>query len=154
MAIAIVAVVIAAVLIFVFATRDGAPKKVENAGQEIVAQDDVLLTPYGELTFPGIWTDKVAHETVKNGEDVQIVFRSTLKDAEVELFSLFYGAVPEGAFVLGQMGDGVSVSVVMRSIEPDDAWSQETLDMLYALQESVNDLLVQLQSHPDLEPQG
>ena len=154
MGIAILAVMIVAVLIWSFAARDTAPKKVESNGQEIISQDDVLQTPYGELTFPGLWTDKVAHETVKDGENVQIVFRSTLKDAEVELFRLCYGAVPEESFVLGQMADGVSVSVVMGSIEPEEAWSQETLDTLYALQESVNDLLVQLQAHPDLTPQG
>ncbi|MBQ9968602.1 MAG: hypothetical protein IJO88_07760 [Oscillospiraceae bacterium] len=149
----LIVVLIAAVLIWSFAARDAAPKKVENSGQEVTAPDDVLQTPYGELTYPGLWTDKVAHETIEEGDTVQIVFRSTLKDAEVELFRLSYGAVPEGGFVLGQMADGAMVSVVMGSIEPDDAWPQETLDTLYALQESVNDLLVQLQAHPELTPQ-
>ena len=145
--------ILVAVLIWIFAARDAAPKKVENIGQESIAQDDVLQTPYGELSFPGFWTDKVTHETIENGEDLQIVFRSTLKDAEIELFRLCYGEVSEGGFVIGQMADGALVSVVMSSIEPNDAWSQETLDTLYALQESVNDLLVQLQAHPDLIPQ-
>ena len=151
--IAIILVAVA-VLIWAFAGRDTTPKKVVNAEQEVVTQDDVLQVPSGELTFPGFWTDKVTHETVENGEDLQIVFRSALKDAQIELFRLCYGTASEEGFLIGKMADGTAVSVVMRSIEPDDVWSKETLDTLYALQESVNDLLVQLQTDPDIVPQG
>lgn len=151
---AVFLLILAAALIWFAAANGGAPKKVENTVQEVVAEDDVLQTPYGELSFPGIWTDKVSHETVEDGADLRIVFSSTLKDAEVELFTLCYGAVPEEGYVMGQMADGTEVSVVMSTIEPDAAWSEETLNSLYSLQESVNDLLIQLQSHPDFTPRG
>ena len=149
----VVLLLIAAGLLWLFASHN-APKQVENPGQETVAEDAVLHTPYGELSFPGMWTDRVTHEIVEDGADLRIVFRSALEGAEIELFTLCYGTVPEEGFVMGHMSDGTAVSVVMNTIDPDSAWSEETINTLYSLQESVNDLLVQLQEHDDYTPKN
>ena len=146
----ILLLLIAGGLIWFFAAGR-TPKKIENTQQEVVLEDDVIQTPFGELAYPGMWTDKVAHEITEEGEDFRVVFRSTLKDAEAELFTLCYGAVPEGGYVMGEQ-DGVTISVVMSSLSPEDAPDEDTLNTLYALQESVNDLLTQLREDPACIP--
>ena len=126
------------------------PEKVKNSGTEVVMEDDVIATPFGELAYPGMWTDRVAHETVQDGEDVRIVFRSTIEGAGAELFTLCYGTVPEDGYVMGSYGE-TAVSVVMHTIDPD-RYADDALDTLYSLQESVNDLLVRLREDPAFTP--
>ena len=142
MVIGILLLLIAAGLVWHF-TAAGTPKKVENDGGEIVAEDDVIRTPYGDLTYPGVWTDKVSYEIVEDGADFRIVFRSTLEDAEMELFTLCYGTAPDSAYVMGRMSDGTAVSVDMKALGPVE--NEEVL----TLQESINDLLVQIRQHAD-----
>ena len=132
------------------------PPKVENEPaqeQELVQPDDVIVTPYGELKYPGMWTDRVRYEMEEDGADVKVHFYATAEGAQVQLFTLCYGTVPEDGYEMGQLlieGDMVvPVSTVMYSIVPQDDWSEETTNELYALQESINDLLVQLQEDPD-----
>jgi len=133
------------------------PEKIENdpAQQELTARpDDVIATSYGELTFPGMWADRVQYEIEENETaDVKIHFNGAVDGAQAKLFTLCYGTVPEDGYEMGALlTDGdmlVPVSVVMYPIVPQEDWSEETTNELYALQESVNDLLVQIQSDPD-----
>jgi len=129
-----------------------APEKIKNDQQEtIIPEDDVITTDYMELAYPGMWTDRVEHEVTQEGADVSIVFRSVPE--KIELFTLCFGTVPESGYVMGHLtdkaGEEIPVSVVMAAIEPDATMSEETLDELYGLQESINDLLVQLRENPD-----
>ena len=119
---------------------DTGPRNAENTQTEFVPEDDVIQTPFGELTYPGMWTDRVSHKSVEDGSDLRIVFSSTPDGTE--LFALCYGTVPEGAYVMGEMADGTAVSVDMNTLEPG------TADEIYSLQESINDLLVQLREAP------
>ena len=131
------------------------PEKIENEPQqELTAQpDDVIATSYGELTFPGMWADRVQYEIEEDESDVKIHFNGAVEGAQAKLFTLCYGTVPEDGYEMGALlTDGdmlVPVSVVMYPIVPQEGWSEETTNELYALQESVNDLLVQIQGDPD-----
>lgn len=126
------------------------PPKVENdpAVQEQTEQpDDVIVTAYGKLEYPGMWTDRVQHEVIENGSDVEVHFYSVVEDERIELFGLYYGIAPETAFQCGevQVEDMlIPISVVTPTIEPKDSWPEGTYDELQSLQESQNDILTQL----------
>lgn len=119
----------------------GSGQREENMQTEVIPEDDVIQTPFGELAYPGMWTDRVSHKTVEDGTDLRIVFCSASDGTE--LFALCYGTVPDGAYVMGEMADGTAVSVDMNTLEPG------TADELYSLQESINDLLVQIREDPE-----
>lgn len=144
----LIALLIAGALWFWFG-RDAVPEKVKNDDVQTEVQDDVIRTPYGALSYPGMWTDRVTHTVEQDGSDYRVSFQGEADGAPVPLFTLCYGTVLEQGYVMGQMTDGTQVSVVMHAIEPQEGWSEETLNGLYALQESVNDLLVQLRENPE-----
>ena len=133
------------------------PAKVENdekqQEQEVLPEDDVITTVYGELSYPGMWADRVSYEIEEDGADVKIHFTGKVDGAEAKLFSLCYGSVPEDGYEMGSLTvDGdmvVLVSTVMYPIVPQEGWSDEAVNELSALQESVNDLLVQLREYPN-----
>jgi len=133
------------------------PAKVENdpvqQEQAQVQPDDVIVTAYGELKYPGMWTDRVSHEIEEDGGDVKVHFYSMVDDTQVPLFTLCYGTVADDGYEFGSlMTDGdvaVPVSMVMHPIVPQEGWSEETVNELYDLQESQNDLLVQIQTAPN-----
>ena len=133
------------------------PAKVENdvqqQQQDEQPQDDVIETVYGELTYPGMWADRVSYDIVENGADVQITFYAKAEDTEVDLFTLCYGTVPENGYEMGSLlvedDMVVPVSTVMYPIVPEEGWSEETVNELSALQESINDLLIQLRAYPN-----
>lgn len=129
------------------------PEKIENTQQEIVLPDDVIRTPAGELNYPGMWTDRVTHKVIEEGDDWKVIFRSDLGKVQEQLFTLCFGTVPEDGFVLGylaQDGEEIPVSVVMAQIDQ----TINEAETLNALQESVNDLLVQVYEHPDFVAAG
>ena len=133
------------------------PEKIENdpvQQEEVTATpDDVIATAYGELIFPGMWADRVQYEIEENESDVRIHFEGIVDGVQIPLFTLCYGTVPDNGYEMGALlTDGdmlVPVSTVMYPIVPEESWSEETTNELYALQESVNDLLVQIQSDPN-----
>ena len=133
------------------------PEKIENdpvqQEEPAATPDDVIATAYGELIFPGMWADRVQYEIEENGADVKIHFTGTVDGAEAKLFTLCYGTVPEDGYEMGSLlTDGdmvVLVSTVMYPIVPQEEWPEEATNELYTLQESINDLLVQLQENPD-----
>ena len=136
------------------------PEKVENDEQQMqqeeLPEDDVISTVYGELSYPGMWTDRVWYEVAEDGADVQIIFYAQVEQAETKIFALCYGTVPEDGFEMGTLlvdGDMlVPVSTVMYPIVPEETWSEETTNEILSLQESVNDLYMQLQENPDFTP--
>ena len=142
------------------AAEEQRPAKVENdpvqQEQANHQPDDVITTVYGELKYPGMWTDRVYHEVVEIGGDVRVHFYGIAEDMDVPLFTLCYGTVPDDGFEMGALktdGDvAVPVSTLMHPIRAQEGLSEETIDELNGLQESVNILMEQIRSDPNFEP--
>lgn len=134
------------------------PEKVKNEQptEEVVLEENKIQTAYGELTYSEMWTDRVWYELREDGSNVQIVFHGEFGEVQAQLFALCYGAVPEEAALMGTLtaedGTVTDVSVVMYPIIPEEDWPEDEVNELYALQESVNDLLMQLHEDPAFTP--
>lgn len=129
------------------------PEKIESAQQEVAIPDDVIPTPCGELTFPGMWKEHVSFEIEEEGEDYRVTFTGTSDGVEAKLFTLCFGSVPERAYVMGSF-EQMQVSILMHTIEPQQDWPEGAYDALCSLQESQNDLLIQLQQLPGFSTTG
>lgn len=99
------------------------------------AQDLVIATAYGDLNFPGRWEEQLK---VEKPDADTVEFYGVLPGKEPQLlFTLRFGG--DGALAL-TCRDGVRTAVSIKCAEPvfDGTWSQQEMDLIYAMQEDIN----------------
>ena len=114
-----------------------------------IAEDNGLTevqTHFGKLYYPGKWSDmEVETKMLDNGEDIH--FSVIIDDQKYELFQINIGG-GEGQLV-GKITDSDGkqrdVFVVMSVLEEISDLPEETQDKLYAMQESVNTIVENLE---------
>lgn len=118
--------------------------------QEAEAQPDGvrLETPYGILEIPGAWGDQLQAEA-SGVEPYTLEFYGCLPGREkVLLFSFRFGGAAEGAAAMTRdaAGDPVPVHLTVGELAETAGWSEQETDTLYAMQESLNELLESLRT--------
>lgn len=98
-------------------------------------QDLVINTAYGDLHFPGRWEEQLKVE--KPDADTVEFYGVLPGKAPQLLFTLRFGG--DGALALTGR-DGVRTAVSIEYAEPafDGTWSQQEMDLIYAMQEDIN----------------
>lgn len=115
-----------------------------------------LKTPYCTLQYPKEWGDFLRVE-VKEGNPYTLTYFADLNSGKTqELFTISFGGSQEGA--LGTVtagGKAVPLHVSSVDFQPDGSWSDEEINIVYTMQEAMNDLLdampIETASQP---PQG
>lgn len=128
-------------------SKDDFPQK-DNDLQSIAEDNGLaeLQTNFGKLYYPEKWSDmEVETKMLDNGEDIN--FSVTIDDQKYELFQINIGG-GEGQLV-GKITDSDGkqrdVFVVMSVLEKISDLPEETQDKLYAMQESVNTIVENLE---------
>ena len=107
-----------------------------------VAVDNSYMTFY----YPQEWEGKVEEIREENDGNMIVTFRTDISGEEVVLFSIAMGPGSVDGYLLGWLDDPqageIYVYSIMSEIGPDD-WSEEEYDQICALQERVNDIIVQ-----------
>lgn len=105
-------------------------------------------TPYITLYCPEEWRDAVKVDQKEENGTYTVTFHTTVADMDTVLFSVIFsaGETVEG-FPLGTLEDGdagtVSVYAAMNEELPE-TWGDEEITQFGAMQERVNDLIMQL----------
>lgn len=111
--------------------------------------------PYMTFYYPQQWEGRVEEIRTQEGENTVHSFVTTVTDREVTLFSVVIG--PEEAadgYLLGQLetdGGAVNVYTVISEL-PADGWTETTYGELCALQEQVNDIIMQFHQDSRFTP--
>lgn len=118
------------------------------AGELAMPENDGTLmtvaTPWAALSYPACWAEYLT--TTLNEAAGSVTFYGNVGEHEaVELFTLCFGGeegVPAGS-VSNPEGE-LDVLVQMAGQSFGDSWSEDEKNMIYAMQEGINDLLAAL----------
>lgn len=107
-----------------------------------IAVDNAYMTFY----YPQEWKGKVEELREENGKNVTVSFQTKVGEKDVVLFSIVLGPDVFDGYLLGQLKDpqagSINVYSIMNELVRED-WSEEEYSEICALQERVNDIIVQ-----------
>lgn len=114
-----------------------------------------LTTPYMTFYYPNEWEDIAEPAVTGDGENHTITFRTVIDAQEVVLFSILLGPDEAEGYLLGHLEDEtagkIRVYSVMNELSPEN-WTEDAYGQICAMQERVNDLIVQLYDDPRFTP--
>lgn len=113
----------------------------------IETEDHVVVTSYGNLLFPGDWAP-LLHTEVTDGEPCTVLFSAKLdsrKEAQ-KLYAITFGGEAEDAIAAVKTEDGTyyAVKVETFAFAPDDTWSEQDINIVFTMQETLNYVLENL----------
>ena len=116
----------------------------ENAGQPAQMANMVSIeTPYLTLYYPDRWEAHLLHEHHEEDGVYTESFYCTVGGRLIALFDVHFGDAQAGevfGYIL-QDGKKVPFCLTFHDYIPDESWSEEDQFVLFAMQESVNDLV-------------
>lgn len=121
---------------------------VETASESSVVNMTVIKTPYCALHYPVRWKDYLVTEQTENQETgvYSVAFYAQVEGREkCLLFTISFGG-DEGdqlGAIIRDNGEFVTVNLLVA--EPDlTGWPEEDAQIMYSMQEAVNDLIAEL----------
>lgn len=135
--IALVAVIIVIAVAKLYVKKDAPSLGTEGVG----APTDLLIeTPYCTLRYPGNWNEYLV---IKKDTNLVGFYAKIDQSQEQHLFDIAFGSLD--AEYLGKIkaegGSDVEVYIRTTIIKADEAWGQDVVDRLFAMQEDVNYVL-------------
>lgn len=107
-----------------------------------IAVDNAYMTFY----YPQEWDGKVKEVREETDENITVTFQTEIAGKEVVLFSVVMGPGVVDGYLLGQLKDAeagtINVFSVMNEVT-SEGWTEEEYSEICALQERVNDIIVQ-----------
>lgn len=150
--VAVIAVSVAAIFLFDGKSEDSAqwrvPKVIE--GDQTPAAE--ITTPYGNVHLEGDWVSYLRYKIVK-GDSARLGVAAELGEEIINLFDLYFDQAAENplGYLTSNAGTGVPVSVIVHEIVPRENWTSKETEQVYAMQDCLNDILVQLGLEMDLD---
>lgn len=130
---------------------DPTPSETSDLWTEPPAEEPsgiAMETPHMTFTYPREWEGKVEAVQSTEGRNSTVTFQTEISGREVVLFSVILGPDAAEGYLLGQLDDGgngvINVYSVVNEVNPEE-WTEEEYNEICALQERVNDIIVQFQ---------
>lgn len=115
-----------------------------------------LETPCGSFDFASTWGDSLRFEDRSDDTRFIAVAYGTSGDKEAELFTIYMGQGGTEGYLLGTLpnrdGTPTEIRFTVARFDPDDTWSQEDRNAIYAMQEGINDFVSQVQNSDGFIP--
>ena len=123
-----------------FISGSRAQNSTENGQIESVK----IRTPYGDILLEETWVPYLHYELTK-GDVTVLAFSAQIGKSNVKLFDLYLGSEDHLAgYLTSDSGEQVPVGVVVHDIVPADSWSPEEEELVFTMQDALNEVLVQL----------
>lgn len=103
-----------------------------------------IETPYLTFYYPGEWEELLYVEQVEGDVHTVKFFCAFTPDSPIELFTIFFGTEDGFGYVKTHDSKAVSIAVKSAEIQPDENWSDDQIQAVYAMQEALNDVLSRL----------
>lgn len=109
--------------------------------------EQVISNPYMELICPAELKDQVSMETTQLEDGIAVAFSGVFDGKELELFVIsLTKEEPADCYILGELQDtkdgNLCVAMHMNEIQTEE-WSEDLYNEICALQERVNDFIIQ-----------
>lgn len=119
-----------------------ASEQVSLSEDEQEYEDIAVVTPYGNLRYPGIWEEYLRLD-ISEGDVCQIGFYANVGEhPKVHLFDVQIGADISGQFQMkSEDGSLYSVNIDFAAIDLDKSWSENEAHIVYGMQEGVNNII-------------
>ena len=152
-----------ALLMHLNSNNTGAPAEdIENhaldaeVDKEYISDDLSVDIPYGVIRFPKEFSDYTYIEIEDTEDRYKVEFCCKYEENIVPLFTVAFGEPEEGATVIGQLGDAgetsIDVSIQAFELVLDTEWANENAELLYSMQEAVNDIMGDFESSYEFRP--
>lgn len=102
-----------------------------------------IQTPYMTLGYPAEWESYLRYEPKEENGVFTQSFYCAVGEKEIPLFDVHFGSEDAGqkmGLLLTDEGE-IPVSMTFHDFIPDETWTDDETYVLYAMQESVNDLI-------------
>lgn len=103
----------------------------------------VINTAYGPVSYPAKWQDNLVVEYL-NDDPYIVEFYGQLPEKEKQLlFSFTYNDNESGAIVVINDAEGnrIALHLSVSELDFDNSWSEEEMNVLYSMQEGLNDVI-------------
>lgn len=118
-----------------------------------VGRDIVVPTPYCELHFPAEYSENLRVAEDKDGKIHKFVFIAYFENRASELFTVSFGDYEQEKIGdIQAIGGGIPVSVIWPETDVKDELTVNSLNVYYAMQESVNYLIESLNGATNFIP--
>ena len=119
-----------------------ASEQVSLSEDEQEYEDVAIVTPYGNLRYPGIWKEYLRLD-ISEGDVCKIGFYANVGEhPEMHLFDVRIGADISGQFQMkSEDGNIYSVNIDFAAIDLDKSWSEDEAHIVYGMQEGVNNII-------------
>ncbi len=117
-----------------------------GATDPLLGEDITIKTPYVVITYPCKWAEYLSVRTTQDGV-YTVHFAAKLTSGKIqELYSIGFGGESATAmgFMTAESGEKVNIQMTMGHFQPDDSWTDVEKNTVYAMMETVNDVLRQL----------
>lgn len=114
----------------------------ETEAQMELAEDVLIRTPFCQLHYPGQWEEYLYVEHT-GGRNYEVAFYAEFDGLEpIFLFAVQFGTAAEDPVLEMTDSEGNTVGVTIRMAEIDETdLTQDQLEIIYAMQDALNDLL-------------
>lgn len=119
------------------------------------AEEQVISARYFDLICPSDLNGRIYVDSVTQEDDVRLIFTATVEGNNVELFAISLTKAEPEDYILGQYQDKEAgqfyVGMRVNEINPEE-WSEAAYDEINALQERVNDFIIQINENEGFSP--
>lgn len=119
--------------------------------EESMADLVLVETPYGQLCYPGELKESIRYSAESKDQYTVTFFGRVEGQKEQRLYAVSFGTDVEDAYgtITNEKGKTISVGISYDSFTPDESWTEEQANAIYAMQETANQVLslLQLKEH-------
>lgn len=114
-----------------------------NASTDVIPEDVVVHTDYGDLHYPDRWQEYVTIRQEQNGNTITVIFETRSGEETYELFKVLIG--DGSSEVVGSLTDDTgtqrNVYLYVEELPTDSGLEETEQTRFYAMQEDLNYLI-------------
>ena len=113
--------------------------------EEVSESLDVIQmkTPYCTLNYPAKWKDMVKYAEKEENGVYTGTFYCLIKDQEIAMFDVYFGAPETGTLIGYVLKDGKSVPFNVKSSDfaPNDSWTEDERMIYFGMTNGINTVI-------------
>lgn len=119
----------------------------EETLESVMADGIEISTPIGELYYSKVWREHIEIEYSSDDQMFTAVIQATIGDNKADILAIHIGNNASGTMI-GSISDSdgnqTNIYLEVCEINEDNGWSQSEIDIAYAMQEGVNQIIEQI----------
>lgn len=130
----------------------GEPVATEEAAVPAENEDMFRIeTGYVDLGYPAQWVPYLQYEYKEENGVLTVAFCCSIGDNQTPLFDVHFGDAQMGECFgyIAKDGEKIPFTVTFHDYIPDESWDEDDKHVLYAMQESVNELIQAVKADPN-----